>query len=79
MTTTTRPATTVQPATNPHQIGTVITMVAIPIVFIGAMWGAGNHPEHAGISGTAFLVIVALHIVKRIQRNLWNRRHGGTR
>ncbi len=71
-------ATTTQPATttNPHQAATVITMVAIPLIFLGAMWGAGNNPEHAEWSGFAVLAIVALHVMKRIQRNAWNRKHG---
>jgi hypothetical protein len=76
MTTTIQPQTATKPASNPHLAGYWITLVAIPVVFIGAMWGATNQPEHASVSYSAFAVIVALHFLKRAQRALWNRRHG---
>ncbi len=70
-TTTARPVET----TNPHHVPALITLWAIPLVFIGALWGAGNNPENAEWSGFAFLLIVGLHVMKRVQRNAWNRRN----
>ena len=76
MATVTQSTPTEAQSTNPHQVGTVITLIAIPIVFLGALWGAGHHPEHASWSVFAFAATVVIHLVKRIQRATWNLRSG---
>ncbi len=71
-TTTEQHTTTAKPPANPHSIATAITLWAIPIVLIGAIWGASHDPQHAGISAAAALAIVVIHLVKRAQRTIWN-------
>ncbi len=68
-----RITTTAKPTANPHHVGTVITGWAIPLIFVGALWGAGHDPANASWSALAFVVIVALHLVQRIRRNVWAR------
>jgi hypothetical protein len=68
--------TTTKAPANPHHVGTIITAWAIPFVFIGALWGAGHDPEHAGVSAFAFVAIVAIHLVQRIRRAVWKHRQG---
>jgi hypothetical protein len=73
MTTTTAAPTTTPTTDNPHRIATGILGWAIPLVLLGAIWGAIHNPEHAGISAGAFLLTLVLYGVKKVQYLAWNR------
>lgn len=68
-------ATTQAPAqvSNPHRIGTLITGWAIPIVFLGALYGASTTPEHAGWSAFAVLAIIACYAYNKVRSVRYNR------
>lgn len=75
-TTTTAPATATTSTSNPHRAAVLILGWAIPVVLLGAVWGAVQNPGRAGISAAAFLLLLALYGVKKVQFGAWNLRRG---
>lgn len=64
--TATAPATTTP--VNPYTIPAKVTGWAVIIVFLGALWGAGNDPENAAWSAFAVVAMIACYLYNKIRQ-----------
>lgn len=60
--------------TNPHRVPTILTGWAVIAVFLGALWGAGHDPKHAGISAFAVVVMIGVYLYNKARKVAFDRK-----
>jgi len=79
MTATTQTAARPITVANPHRIPTLITGWAVIAVFLGALWGAGHHPDDAAWSAFAVIAMIGIYLYNKARKVTFDRRHRGAK